>query len=476
MTREQFREPLLDVLRSPEPDWLAPRRDEAALLYDAAPGAQRVVVFSGLDTGERSAIATALALRGMRPPPAMAVAQERHATRPLSDLLSKAVRRRLREVASTDEKRVHLAAEAAREAAERARAQAQAAAEQRRAEARAAGEVPLGEKDAEAALEDANAAANAAARAAAKAAKAARVPFTGWPTVEEMEAERAKARAASASEEPDSDDEDDGSAFDKQQRELPYKRAAEAARLAAEKEARDAAWRQANGIVEDYGVPREPEPWERPDYDPDAEGGSEPQGVLVRGRDGMPAEADGPALSPEMAADEAKARGFMEELERSRAAGADLSFLRAARDAMDPDATSAEGAAAEPAWFSALKLKYDMPAVWDRLRDAQLPIRDPGEQAAAGVRRAAASKAAGAKKGPETRVGKLNGYDDVDLLGADLRDMDGGGEISIETAIAENRAAREAVRQQIMAAEAAKRPTQARRTSYGPEPPSSAAR
>ena len=475
MTREQFREPLLDVLRSPEPDWLAPRRDEAALLYDAAPGAQRVVVFSGLDTGERSAIATALALRGMRPPPAMAVAQERHATRPLSDLLSKAVRRRLREVASTDEKRVHLAAEAAREAADRARAQAQAAAEQWRAEARAAGEVPEGEKDAEAALADANAAANAAARAAAKAAKAARVPFTGWPTVEEREAQRAKARAAAASEEPDSDDEDDGSEFDKQQRELPYKRAAEAARLAQEKEARDAAWRQANGIVEDYGVPREPEPWELPDYDPDDEGQSEPEGVLVRGRDGMPPEADGPALSPEMAADEAKARGFMEELERSREAGADLSFLRAARDAMDPDATTA-GAPAEPAWFKALKAKYDMPAVWDRLRDAQLPIRDPGEEAAAGVRRAAAASAAKAKKGPETRIGKLNGYDDVDLLGADLRDMDGGGEISIETAIAENRAAREAVRQQILAAEAAKRPAQAQRTSYGPEPPSSAAR
>ena len=92
------------------------------------------------------------------------------------------------------------------------------------------------------------------------------------------------------------------------------------------------------------------------------------------------------------------------------------------------------------------------------------------------VRRAAAASAAKAKKGPETRIGKLNGYDDVDLLGADLRDMDGGGEISIETAIAETRAAREAVRQQILAAEAAKRPAQAQRTSYGPEPPSSAAR
>ena len=195
VTREQFREPLIEVLRSPEPDWLAPRRDEAAALYDAAPGAHRVVIFSGLDTGERSAIATALALRGMRPPPAMAVAQERHATRPLSDLLSKAVRRRLREVASTDEKRVHLAAEAAREAAARARAEAHAAAEKWRAEARAAGELPEGE-DVEAALADANAAANAAARAAAKAAKASRVPFTGWPTAEEMEALAAEMRAS----------------------------------------------------------------------------------------------------------------------------------------------------------------------------------------------------------------------------------------------------------------------------------------
>jgi hypothetical protein len=472
-TREQFRTPLIDVLRGAEPDWAAPRRDETAVLYDAAPGAQRVVIFSGLDTGERSAIATALARHGMRPPPAMAVAQERHATRPLADLLAKAVKRRLREVAVTDEKRVHLAAEAAREAAVRAKAEAEAAAAARREAARGSGTPER--DDVEGALADANAAANAAARAAAKAAKASRVPFTGWPSAEEVAAEKARARAAAADDDPDSDDEDDGSAFDTAERERPYKRAAEASRLAHEKEARDAEWRAQNGIVEDYGVPRELEPYERPDYDPDAEEQPGSEGTVLRGRDGAMPEADGelPTASGALAEDEAKARGFMEELQRSREAGADLSFLRNAREAAaDGPEANATAAEPEPAWFAALKEKYDMPAVWGRLRDAQLPLRDPAEEAAAAVRAAARAKAKATAKAPELRMGKVEDFDDDDLLGSDLPDIDEGMDISMDTALDEIRAAREAVGKQIRDAEAAKRPQQPQRRSFGPEPPS----
>lgn len=448
---------------------MAPRRDEAAVLYDAAPGAQRVIIFSGLDTGERSAIASALSRHGMLPAPAMAVAEERHALRPLADLLSKAVRRRLREVSVTDEKRVHLAAEAARAAASKAKAKVEAETA-RKAAARPPG---APEDDAETAIANANAAANAAARAAAKAAKASRVPFTGWPTPAEMDAERAKARAAQADDEPDSDDEDDGSAFDRAEQERPYARAREAKRLAEEKERLDEIWRKEQGIVEDYGVPREPEPWERGE---DVEGDS---ATLLRGGEELP-EADEaeappapPAPAPEagsLASDEALARGFMEELQRSREAGADLSFLH-------DEAPSPDAADAEPAWFGALKAKYDMPAVWDRIKDAQLPERDPAEEAAAAAaRRAAARAKQKSERSADMRMGKLDGRDDEDLLGADVRAADGPEEeVSMESALDQIRAAREAVRKQMLAAEAAKRPQQPQRRSFGPEPPSASA-
>jgi hypothetical protein len=91
-----------------------------------------------------------------------------------------------------------------------------------------------------------------------------------------------------------------------------------------------------------------------------------------------------------------------------------------------------------------------------------------------GVRRAAAARARaqGKAAAPELRMGKLDGLDDEDLLGSDLPGIDEAQEdISMDTALEEIRAARDAVRMQMLEAEAAKRPKQPERRSFGPEPP-----
>lgn len=63
LSQDLLLEPLLRALRHPEPAWSGPRA--AFPGYGAAPGARRCVIFSGLDSGERSALVNCLEARGL---------------------------------------------------------------------------------------------------------------------------------------------------------------------------------------------------------------------------------------------------------------------------------------------------------------------------------------------------------------------------------------------------------------------------
>ena len=87
-SRELLTAPLAEALRAPEPDWSAPRPVEVA--YGGGFGTPRVVLFSGLDTGERSAVVSALEARGL-PRLAVASATPANVRSRLGDVLSHAV-------------------------------------------------------------------------------------------------------------------------------------------------------------------------------------------------------------------------------------------------------------------------------------------------------------------------------------------------------------------------------------------------
>jgi hypothetical protein len=87
-SREMLTERLRDALRSPEPDWGAPRPTDAA--YGGGFGAARVVLFSGLDTGERSAVVSAMVARGL-PRLCVASATPANAHARLGEVLATAV-------------------------------------------------------------------------------------------------------------------------------------------------------------------------------------------------------------------------------------------------------------------------------------------------------------------------------------------------------------------------------------------------
>lgn len=52
-----------DVMRLPEPRWEAPRSADTA--YGGSPGANRVLLFSGMDSGEKSTVVSAMEARGL---------------------------------------------------------------------------------------------------------------------------------------------------------------------------------------------------------------------------------------------------------------------------------------------------------------------------------------------------------------------------------------------------------------------------
>ena len=79
---------LRDALRTPEPDWLCARPVEAS--YGGGFGSARVLLFSGLDSGEKSAVVSALEARGL-PRLAVTSLQPRNLDARLGEVLAAAV-------------------------------------------------------------------------------------------------------------------------------------------------------------------------------------------------------------------------------------------------------------------------------------------------------------------------------------------------------------------------------------------------
>lgn len=89
LTQTLLSEPVARALRHPEPQWDSPRPTYPG--YGAAPGAKRVVVFSGLDSGERSAVVNCIEARGM-PRVAATSLTEKNQGWPCGEVVAAAVR------------------------------------------------------------------------------------------------------------------------------------------------------------------------------------------------------------------------------------------------------------------------------------------------------------------------------------------------------------------------------------------------